>query len=38
MTISVRPAQLSLLGIIAGVAAIPIAALTLIFAAAKLMR
>jgi hypothetical protein len=38
MTISVRPAQLSLLGIVAGVAVIPVAALSLIFALAKLAR
>jgi len=36
MTISVRPNQLSILGIIAGVAVIPIAVLLLLFLAAKL--
>ena len=38
MTITVRPAQFSLMGIIAGVAVIPIAVLALIFMAAKLMQ
>lgn len=38
MTISVRPTQVSIIGIIAGVAVIPIAVLALIFAAARLMQ
>jgi hypothetical protein len=38
MTISVRPNQLSILGIIAGVAVIPIGILALLFAAAKLVH
>ncbi len=38
MTFSVRPQQLSILGIIAGVAFIPVAVLMLIFLAAKLVR
>jgi hypothetical protein len=38
MIISIRPNQLSILGIIAGVAVIPIAVLSLLFLAAKLVR
>jgi hypothetical protein len=38
MTITVRPSQLSILGIIAGVALIPVTVLALIFAAAKLVQ
>jgi hypothetical protein len=38
MTISVRPNQLTLLGIIAGVAIIPISVLALLFLAAKLIH
>jgi hypothetical protein len=38
MTISVRPNQLSILGIIAGVAVIPIGVLLLLFLAEKLVR
>jgi hypothetical protein len=38
MTISVRPTQFSLLGIVAGVAVIPIAVLALIFTLATLTR
>jgi len=38
MTISVRPNQLSVLGIIAGVSIIPIGILGLLFLAEKLVR
>ena len=38
MTITVRSHQLSLLGIIAGVAAIPVCVLGLLFLAARLVR
>jgi hypothetical protein len=38
MTISVRPTQLSILGIIAGVAVIPVSVLLLLFLAEKLIR
>jgi hypothetical protein len=38
MTISVRPNQLSLLGIIVGVAAAPVAILGLLFFAEKLLH
>ena len=38
MTISVRPQQASILGIIAGVALIPISVLALLFLAAKMIR
>jgi hypothetical protein len=38
MTISMRPNQLTILGIIAGVAAIPVGILSLLFLAEKLIR
>jgi hypothetical protein len=38
MIVSVRPAQFSILGMIAGVAVIPISVLALLFAVAKLVR
>jgi hypothetical protein len=38
MTVSVRPNQLSILGIIAGVAVIPCGVLALLFLAARMIR
>jgi hypothetical protein len=38
MTVIIRPSQISILGIIAGVAIIPVGVLALLFLAAKLIR